>query len=123
MAALDSPGEGPAADLLLTLTPGIGPRLRKALLEHFGSAAAAARASARELCDVPGIGRKLSESIIQARREVDVRAELERCRASGVRVLSESEDGYPDLLRKIADPPGVLFLRGELAASDGLAVA
>jgi DNA processing protein len=123
MPASDSSVDGPAAELLLTLTPGIGPRLRKALLEHFGSAAAVIRAQARELCDVPGIGQKLSRGIVQARKQIDVAAELERCRAGGVSVLVESGGDYPEILRKIPDPPGVLFVRGQLEASDGLAVA
>ncbi|HZN32839.1 MAG TPA: DNA-processing protein DprA, partial [Pirellulaceae bacterium] len=123
MSALEPDGDNHAAELLLALTPGIGPRLRKSLLDHFGSAAAAVSASARELCDVPGIGRKLSENIVQERSRVDVRAELERCRASGVRIVAESGEGYPEVLRKIHDPPGVLFVRGEILPSDGLAVA
>ena len=123
MSALEPDGDNHAAELLLALTPGIGPRLRKSLLDHFGSAAAAVSASARELCDVPGIGRKLSENIVQERSRVDVRAELERCRASGVRIVAESGEGYPEVLRKIHDPPGVLFVRGEVLPSDGLAVA
>ncbi len=114
---------GDAAELLLALTPGIGPRLRQSLLEHFGSAAAACAASASELCDVEGIGHKLSRSIIEARRQIDVQAELAHCRASGVVVVAESGDEYPAVLRKIPDPPGVLFVRGQILPSDGLAVA
>src|SRR6185503_18647718 len=38
-------------------------------------------------------------------------------------VLVESEDAYPKALRTIPDPPGVLFVRGEIRPSDGIAVA
>jgi DNA processing protein len=112
-----------AAELLLALTPGIGPRLRMALLERFGSAAAVSAATARELCDVDGIGHKLSRAIVEARRQIDVQAELAQYRSSGVAVLPESSDAYPAVLRKIPDPPGVLFMRGKVLPSDGLAVA
>ena len=118
-----SPADGPQAELLLALTPGIGPRLRKSLLDHFGSAAAAVAATARELCDVQGIGQKLSRSIVETRQQIDVPAELARFRESGVQVVAESSAEYPQVLRSIPDPPGVLFVRGQILPSDGLAVA
>src|SRR3954465_14302785 len=98
-----------SAELLLAPTPGIGPRLRKALLAHFGSADAVISAAASDLRSVPGIGQKLSRSIVVSRQEIDVEKELEDCRTGGVTVLVESEDGYPQTLRTIPDPPGVLF--------------
>src|SRR4029453_2023350 len=112
-----------SAELLLALTPGIGPRLRKSLLDHFGSAEAVMTAAASDLRAVPGIGQKLSRSIVTARQTVDVEAELRDCRDHHVQILIESEPAYPQPLRTIHDPPGVLFVRGQLAASDALAVA
>lgn len=112
-----------SAELLLALTPGVGPRIRKALIEHFGSAAAVLAAASSDLRQVPGIGPKISRSIVAARKEVDVAAELERCREHAIRVLVESEDEYPAPLRNIFDPPGVLFVRGEMQPCDALAVA
>jgi DNA processing protein len=112
-----------SAELLLALTPGIGPRLRKALVAHFGSADAVLSAAASDLRAVPGIGQKLSRSIVAARREIDVEAELRDCHEHHVQILTEPEPAYPQTLRTIPDPPGVLFVRGEIAASDGIAVA
>jgi DNA processing protein len=112
-----------SAELLLALTPGIGPRLRKSLLEHFGSAQAVLKAAASDLRAVPGIGQKLCRSIVAARSEVDVEAELSDCQAHDVQLLAESEAGYPQPLRSIPDPPGLLFVRGQIQPSDGLAVA
>ena len=45
--------------------PGIGPAKRKALLKHFGSAAAIKRANAVELCQVSGITPELAERVYQ----------------------------------------------------------
>jgi DNA processing protein len=123
MAAPDSDNAGLAAELLLALTPGIGPRIRKSLLAHFGSAEAVMSVAASDLRAVPGIGQKLSRSLASARREIDIEAELVDCRAQGVTVLVESQPGYPESLRTIPDPPGVLFARGTIVPSDGLAVA
>jgi ERCC4-type nuclease len=43
--------------------PMIGPKTAKAMLRHFGSVDAVARASERELADVPGVGKKRAKLI------------------------------------------------------------
>ena len=115
--------DGVSAELLLALTPGIGPRLRKSLLAHFGSAEAVVSAAPSDLRAVAGIGQKLSRNIISRRQELDLDAELRDCRENGVTVLVESQPGYPQSIRTIPDPPGVLFVRGEWKPTDGIAVA
>jgi DNA processing protein len=123
MAAPQSDHPGIAAELVLALTPGIGPRLRKSLLANFGSAEAVLNAAISDLRAVPGIGQKLSRSVANARGVIDAQAELDNCREQGVTVLVESQLEYPESLRTIPDPPGVLFVRGTILPSDGLAVA
>lgn len=109
--------------LRLALTPGVGPRTYKSLLAYFGSAEAAIAAPASELRRVVGIGPKLMRAIVETRQTLDVETELKHCRDGGVTLLTESDDDYPRLLREIHDPPIVLFVRGELALSDALALA
>ncbi len=48
---------------LLEDIPGIGPQKRQALLEHFGSLAAIRQGTIKELATVPGISRKLAQTI------------------------------------------------------------
>jgi DNA processing protein len=112
-----------ASELLLVLVPGVGPRVRKSLVAHFGSAAAVLAAAISDLRAVPGIGTKISQAIVAARREVDVAAELELCQQNGVALVTASQAEYPQPLKTIHDPPGVLFVRGEILPVDGLAVA
>src|SRR5262245_45844473 len=121
-AVTDQALDGSSAELLLALTPGIGPRLRKALLDHFGSAAAVVGAAASDLRAVPGIGQKLSRSIVTARQELDLDATLRDCQENGVKIIAEPDANYPQTTRNIPDPPGVLFVRGEIRPSDGIAV-
>ena len=45
--------------------PGVGPVLKKRLLSSFGGSRALARASARELCAVPGVSQLLAERILE----------------------------------------------------------
>jgi len=50
---------------LLDDVPGIGPRRRRRLLQHFGSVRRLASASAEEIAAVPGIGTDLAGEIVQ----------------------------------------------------------
>ena len=53
------------------------------------------------------------------------REQLDRCREMGVQVLSYHDEGYPERLRKIPDPPAVLFVKGSavgLRAARSIAV-
>ena len=58
-----------------------------------------------------------------ARDEIDVQAEFDLCAANGIAILSERDPAYPRALREIHDPPGILFVRGEILPQDALAMA
>jgi DNA processing protein len=107
----------------LAMISGVGPRLRKALLERFGAAGAVLAAAPADLRRVPGIGAELARRIAAAKDAIDVQAELDLCAAHGITVLFDDGPGYPRMLREIFDPPGLLFVRGEILPPDALAVA
>jgi DNA processing protein len=48
---------------------------------------------------------------------------LKRLAGDGVTVVVLGEPGYPSLLREIADPPPMLFIRGSVVPEDSAAVA
>ncbi len=110
------------AALRLHLTPGVGPRLYAALVEHFGSARAAAEAPASALREVPGIGRETAGRIRDGLAEADPEAERDRAAAAGVRVLVLGEPAYPPGLGYLAAAPPVLYVKGTLEAEDAQAV-
>lgn len=109
--------------LALHLVPGLGPRLTKALLEHFGSASAALRATSEQLRVVPHIGAKLSHDFAQAMSHSDVSGELALMEKHRVRVLAPGMADFPDALTNFPDCPPLLYLRGTLEARDTKAVA
>lgn len=109
--------------LRLSLVPGIGPRLRQLLLERFGSPSAILAASQSELRSVPGIGGKLAAAVARGSREIDVAAEMELCRKHQVSIVPLGSPEYPRALEEIADPPGVLFVRGNIESRDALSIA
>lgn len=111
------------AQVLLARVPGIGPRLRQALLEAFGTPEAIVSAAPSALRAVPGIGPKLVEAFRRTRDEVDPEAELAACAAAGIAIVTIDEPEYPARLRELPDPPGVLYLKGSFEPRDAAAVA
>jgi DNA processing protein len=93
------------------------------LLERFGSPEQVLAAPAAEIASVARIGPKLLASFSEAATSRVAEETLALCRANGVSLLVEGRDGYPGLLSRIADPPGVLFVRGRFEPCDALAVA
>ena len=107
----------------LSLVSGVGPLLRKALLERFGTSAAVLATAKDDLQHVDGIGPKIAARIVAAKDEIDAELELQIAAEHGIEVLIEADAEYPRPLRQIHDPPGVLFRRGQALQQDELAVA
>src|SRR5258705_5323432 len=87
----------------LSLVSGVGPLLRKALIDRFGSAVAVLAATRGELQGVDGIGPKISERILAAHEELDPEAELQLAAANGIDELTEASGAYPQPLRQVHD--------------------
>jgi DNA processing protein len=109
--------------LSLSLVPGIGPRLYKSLVDHFGSPSAVLAAPLSELRMVPGIGAKLSQAVGRARDDNAATEEIEFCREQRISLIGLGEAGYPRMLAEIPDPPTILFVRGEFKPQDNLSIA
>jgi DNA processing protein len=108
--------------LALALVPGLGPKLTAALLERFGSAAAALRATAAQLAEVPHIGARTAADLAAALRTVNVEPELRLMEKHGTHAVALGLEGYPAPLARVPAPPPLLYLRGEWLAADANAV-
>lgn len=102
----------------LNLIPGLGSMRIQALLEFFGSAELVLSAPERMLAMVPRIGPKLAGAIADWRNCTNVHAELQCAEDFGVRVVTILDAEYPDILRRMSDPPIVLYVRGNWLATD-----
>ena len=109
--------------LALALVPGLGPKRTAALLQHFGSASAACRASAHAIAEVESVGTKLASRFAESLRSVNVDAEWKLIRRFGVRVVRIGTPEYPTTLATIPDPPSLIYVRGTLPADEPRAVA
>lgn len=109
--------------LHLHLTGGLGSKTFTQLRQALGNVDEILAAGPGRLASVPGIGHKKAEMIAKNRDQVDVEAEWDLARKLGVTILTIEFEGYPALLKQIDDPPQVLYVLGELARADQLAVA
>lgn len=119
----DSPSNSDVSDhLALALVPGLGPKLTAALLERFGSASRARKATVGELREIPHIGEKLAAALAEAIRSANPTAELEAMEQHGVRAIPLGFPGYPLPLARVPGPPPLLYFRGEWLPADENAV-
>jgi DNA processing protein len=108
--------------VLLTMVKQIGPARFSRLLDRFGSAEAAWSASLLDLAGA-GLERRAIESLGKLRQTLDPEAEWRRIERHGVSVVILDDPAYPSALREIADPPPVLYVRGDLSPADDWAIA
>ena len=100
------------AFICLNLIPGIGPIKVKRLIEIFGSPSAIFQQSSKNLQGVEGIGAKLANEIFQGPGSHNPNEELSMAERAGVEIITQSCSNYPAYLKEIADPPLVLYVRG-----------
>ncbi|MGQ0551162.1 MAG: DNA-processing protein DprA [Armatimonadota bacterium] len=93
----------------LSLLPGVGARTIKRWFERAGSA----EAVWGQLPVFLQAGRNYDE-VLTAWRRLNPAAVVGKACARGMAVVAQSDPAYPALLRAIADPPPVLFVRGTL---------
>jgi len=109
--------------LKLIRAEGVGPTTFGRLLKYFGSMDRALGASVSELTKVDGIGFKSAEQIAATRDKFDAAREVERAEKLGVWIINFADERYPVLLKRIYDPPPVLYIKGSLSSADNLSIA
>lgn len=98
----------------LTLVPGIGPLIAKTLTEYLGSAEAVFNTKAKDLEELPGVRKALSQSIFQNKDEVLKRAEKEITfiTKNNIQTLFYQDENYPQRLKTCDDAPYMMFYKG-----------
>src|SRR5687768_1568423 len=109
--------------LALCRVNGLGCVSFKKLAAQFGDPTKAFAASKSELEAVEDLRAEAIDGLMHFDQWAEVENELNRVRAAGVTLIPFSDANYPARLRTIADPPPVLYVKGELRADDSRAVA
>jgi DNA processing protein len=98
--------------LALYMIPGLGNSVYKNLLEHFGDPERVLRASLRELVEVKGVREDIARKIMAKEFSSDPLRELKKVEQCGARIVTFNDPEYPTLLREIAHPPMILYVKG-----------
>ncbi len=110
--------------LALERAPRVGPLTIARLINGFGSPRSALEASPDEIRRRTGIGEKLAREISEYQiPEQAIIRDMRLLESLGARITTRWDPAYPSLLKEIYDPPALLFVRGEILAEDGRAVA
>ncbi len=110
--------------LRLLAIPRVGPLKVQALVRHFGDPERIFSASPRELVRIQGIDERIAVAIVHdgdARRFAE--GQMSLAARIGVNVVTAWDDAYPERLKRIYDPPPVLFAKGQCHRMQGNGVA
>lgn len=109
--------------LNLLNVPKLGPQRVRNIMVHFENGDAVFKASKKELCQKSGIDIALAESIMNYRDFNFGEKEVEKADNSNVSIITIWDKEYPVMLKKIYDPPAILFTKGQPLISEEDSVA
>jgi DNA processing protein len=108
--------------LALRLVPGLGTRRSTGLLERFRTPQAIFRADPGEL-EGAGLPGALARSVSSGCSFEDAATQQQLIKDAGAQVIPLGDARYPEPLRRIYDPPPVLFARGNPDLLSSLCIA
>lgn len=108
--------------LALALTPELGPKRTRAVLERFGGPTGVLAATAAELGSIPLIGAKIAARLADGMRQANVAAEWQLMQRHGVEAAVVGDPTYPEPLAAFDDSPTLLYMRGRMTPEDHQAV-
>lgn len=99
--------------LALRLAPGLGTRRSNILLERFQTPRAIFNATPAEL-EHAGLSGALARSVASGSSFEDAATQQQLLKGAGAQIVPLGDARYPEPLRRIYDPPPVLFARGNV---------
>lgn len=109
--------------VILSSIPGLGPAKIKTLLSHFGSSIEVLLADAEAVGELPGFGSKVIEGLKSWHLAKAWSQNLLLLAEEKAKVISFTDPSYPKRLLKIPDHPILLYIKGEVLASDQRSIA
>ena len=113
---------------LLLSIEGIGPVKMRNLLSAFHSLENVLEADFASLSNVEGIGKFLSKKLSEANLNgpssfSKFEKEYARLHALNIKVVTFFDEAYPSLLKRIYDPPMILYIKGDFVEKDNFPIA
>ncbi len=99
--------------LRLCSVPQIGSRRIRTLIARFRTPERVFAASTRELASLPGIDHSLASKIQSGGDSAFAQEQMNLMQKAKAEIIAFWDEDYPEMLKRIADPPVLLFLRGQ----------
>ncbi|HXV81667.1 MAG TPA: DNA-processing protein DprA [Candidatus Binatia bacterium] len=109
--------------IALSRVAGLGCVGFKKLAEHFDDPTEALSASPVALTKIQGLDQQAIDGLRNFSAWDEVEKEIIRAENAGVKIVPYVDSNYPARLRTIADPPPLLYVKGEIRREDEKAVA
>jgi DNA processing protein len=97
---------------------GVGPQKFKLLLNFFGAPERIWSASLGDLV-AARIGEKLAEKIIEEKETLNPDVEWEKLEKENIKMIIFADENYPRLLKETANPPYIIYVKGDASILDG----
>ncbi len=101
----------------LNENPKFGPQAFKKLLNHFPNMKEAFFANGEDLV-AAGLSENQVKHFQELRQEIRPEKIVKEMQENNLQALTLADDTYPELLREIYDPPGVLYVAGYLPPNE-----
>lgn len=107
----------------LNCIPGIGIQKRKVLSADGRDAEEIYGMTEKELALVPFLSETDRKRVIQSKKSWNLDVEYEKLKETGVSFVPKASADYPERLKRIANAPDALYVKGKLPQENILAVA
>lgn len=84
------------------------------LYNHFKNIEKAFNCSQKDLSEIEGLSIKKAEKFLKQRDSIDIDETFSKVIDNGISILTYEDLDYPYLLKEIANPPAVLYIKGDL---------
>ncbi|MDP8266131.1 MAG: DNA-processing protein DprA [Candidatus Aceula meridiana] len=111
------------AFLVLNAISGLGPVRIAKLISYFKTPQKVLSVSAKDLVASGIVPPKIAGNIEEFEADAFLEKEYELIKRHNVEVICLNDKSYSELLKEIADPPPVLYVKGKIKKQDDMAIA
>lgn len=110
-------------ELSLNLTEGVGPVIGRQLISYCGNAEAVFKTPKVKLLKIPSVGPAIVDRILNKENLIKAEKELQQIEQQQIKLLSYTDEDYPNRLKNLYDSPLLLYVKGEMDLNNPRSVA
>lgn len=91
----------------------IGPIRFKKLIDYFKEVELIWSAQVKDLIEA-GLEKHIADDFVEKRKKINPNQEIEKILKENIKLLTIQDDDYPPLLKKISNPPFLIYYKGKI---------